>query len=128
MLLLEALHRLAAGGRYRVDLCKVSHHGSRHNINRELLSLLDCRHWLLSTSGRRHGHPHREAMARILCRPDEATAWFNYRGPTTEEYATPALSARYGFSAVYPAPTDPGITLHIVRGRVERAYSDAKGR
>jgi hypothetical protein len=119
--LVASLRRVAAGGRYRVDLCKVPHHGSRHNTSPELLSLLDCRHWLLSTSGRRHGHPHREAMARILCRPDEATAWFNYRGQTTEEYAGPALGARYGFSAVHPAPASPGIALRVGRGRVERA-------
>jgi beta-lactamase superfamily II metal-dependent hydrolase len=127
-MLVASLRRLAAGGRYRVDLCKVAHHGSRHNTNRELLFLLDCRHWLLSTSGRRHGHPHREAMARILCRPDEATAWFNYRSSTTEEYAAPALGSRYGFSAMYPAPADAGIALRIARRGVERAYSDPKGR
>jgi hypothetical protein len=119
--LAASLRRVAAGGRYRVDLCKVAHHGSRHNTSPGLLGLLDCRHWLVSTSGHRHSHPHREAMARILCRPDEATAWFNYRGPTTEEYAGPALAARYGFSAVHPPPANPGIALRVVRGRVELA-------
>ena len=119
--LAASLRRLAAGGRYRVDLCKVPHHGSRHNTSPDLLALLDCRHWLLSTSGHRHGHPNREAMARILCRPDEATAWFNYRGQTTEEYAGPALGARYGFAAVHPAPGRPGIALRVGHGRVERA-------
>ena len=120
--LAASLRRAAAGGRdYRVDVCKVPHHGSRHNTSPELLSLLDCRHWLISTSGQRHSHPHREAMARILCRPDEATAWFNYRGPTTEEYAGPALGARYGFSAEHPQAGDPGIALRLDRGRVERA-------
>jgi Metallo-beta-lactamase superfamily len=119
--LAASLRRVAAAGRYRVDLCKVSHHGSRHNTSPELLSLLECRHWLLSTSGHRHGHPHREAMARMLCRPDQVTAWFNYRAPTTEEYATPALGARYGFCAVYPPPAAPGISLRVARGRVERA-------
>jgi hypothetical protein len=119
--LAASLRRVAAGGRYRVDLCKVPHHGSRHNTSPELLSLLDCRHWLVSTSGHRHGHPNREAMARILCRPDEATAWFNYCGRTTEEYAGLALGARYGFSAVHPPPADPGIALWVSRGRVERA-------
>jgi len=118
---IDALEQLAAGGRYRVDLCKVPHHGSRHNTSPDLLALLDCRHWLLSTSGHRHGHPNREAMARILCRPDEATAWFNYRGQTTEEYAGPALGARYGFAAVHPAPGRPGIALRVGHGRVERA-------
>jgi hypothetical protein len=117
----SSLRRLAARGRYRVDVCKVPHHGSRHNTSPDLLSRLDCRHWLVSTSGQRHGHPHREAMARILCGPDQVTAWFNYRGPTTEEYAGPDLGSRYGFSAVHPAAAAPGISLRVARGRVERA-------
>jgi len=119
--LAASLRRVAAGGRYRIDVCKVPHHGSRHNTSPELLSLLDCRHWLFSTSGQRYRHPHREAMARILCRPDEVTAWFNYRGRTTEEYAGQDLAAHYGFSAVHPAPAEPGIALRVERGRVERA-------
>lgn len=121
-LLAASLRRLADGGRYRVDLCKVPHHGSRHNTSRELLTLLDCQHWLISTNGQRHGHPNREAMARILCRPDEAAVWFNYRGETTEEYASPALSARYGFTAMYPAlAAGQGIAVRLDSGRVELA-------
>ena len=60
-------------------------------------------------------------MARILCRPDEVTAWFNYRSRTTEEYAGQDMAARYGFSAVHPAPAEQGIALRVERGRVERA-------
>lgn len=118
--LAASLRRITTGARYRVDLCKLPHHGSRHNTNRELLSMLDCRHWLISTSGHRHGHPHREAMAKILCGPDEATAWFNYRSLTTEEYGAGDLSSRYGFSAKFPEP-GPGIALWVGNSRVERA-------
>jgi hypothetical protein len=121
-MLVDSLHRIAPAGRYRVDLCKVPHHGSRHNVSPGLVELLDCGHWLVSTSGSRHRHPSREAMARILCRPgDPATAWFNYRSQTTEEYASPALGTRYGFSAIHPAPDEPGIALRLRGGRVERA-------
>lgn len=47
----------AEGGRLRVDLFKVSHHGSRGNVTRELVELLDCRRFAISTDGTRHGHP-----------------------------------------------------------------------
>lgn len=119
--LVASLDRLAGHGRYRVDLCKVSHHGSRHNTSPRLLEVLDCRHWLISTSGARFGHPGRETMARILCRPQPATAWFNYRTPTTEEYACPDLGARYGFTAVHPPVDNPGIALAVRRDHVEPA-------
>jgi hypothetical protein len=118
LVLTAGLRRLGAGP-YRVDLCKVPHHGSRHNTSSELLHLLDCGHWLVSTSGARFGHPGREAMGRILCRADPATAWFNYRSPTTDEYAEPALQDRFGFGSVHPPADRPGITLAVRPGRVE---------
>jgi len=117
--LTAGLRRLGTG-QYRVDLCKVAHHGSRHNTSPELLELIDCQDWLVSTSGARFGHPSREAMGRILCRPaDRATAWFNYLSPTTEEYADPALQGRFGFRGVHPPADRPGITLAVGAGRVE---------
>jgi beta-lactamase superfamily II metal-dependent hydrolase len=54
------------GGRLRLDALKVAHHGSRRNISKDLLAMLDCRRYLISTSGARHGHPNDTAMARIL--------------------------------------------------------------
>ena len=60
-------------------------------------------------------------MARILCRPEPATAWFNYYSPTTEEYASTELGNRYGFTAVHATPERPGIALIVGRGRVQPA-------
>jgi beta-lactamase superfamily II metal-dependent hydrolase len=118
--LVSALRRVTRGGSQRIDLCKVPHHGSQHNVSRELLALLNCRDWLISTNGARHGHPHRVAMARILCRPEAETAWFNYRSATTEEYLDPALAARYRFSAGCPRAGQQGIMLTVRRGLVEQ--------
>jgi len=56
----------AEGGRLRVDVFKVSHHGSSGNVTRELIELLDCRRFAISTDGTRHGHPDPEAIARLL--------------------------------------------------------------
>lgn len=120
--LASSLGQLAGEGRYRVDLCKVPHHGSRHNTSPQLLEMLDCRNWLISTSGARFGHPGREAMARILCRPEPTTVWFNYRTPTTQEYARPDLGARYGFTAVHPPADKPGIALRVHRDGVEPSW------
>ena len=41
----------ARGGRYALDLYKVSHHGSGGNTTRELIGLLDCRRFAISTNG-----------------------------------------------------------------------------
>ena len=52
-----------------VDFVKVAHHGSRHNTSNELLDLIKCNHFIISTNGNKFGHPDREAFAHILCHP-----------------------------------------------------------
>jgi hypothetical protein len=101
-----------------VDLVKAPHHGSGHNINSDLVAAVDCGHWLFSTSGARHGHPDRRAVARIVTGAKDPVLWFNYRTAATEEYADPAAAVRHGFRAVHPAP-GPGIGLAVSPGRVE---------
>jgi beta-lactamase superfamily II metal-dependent hydrolase len=49
-----------------VDAVKVSHHGSKHNINNNLLKRITCRNYLISTNGKRFMHPDLEALARII--------------------------------------------------------------
>ena len=53
----------------KVDFVKVSHHGSQHNTSNELLDLVKCNHYIISTNGEKFGHPDREAIAHILCHP-----------------------------------------------------------
>jgi hypothetical protein len=67
--LIAALQPLAAeqpGRRLHIDALKVPHHGSHRNISRELLEIIDCQRYLISTSGARHDHPDKIAVARIL--------------------------------------------------------------
>ena len=52
-----------------VDYVKISHHGSMHNTSNELLDLVKCNHYLISTNGDKFGHPDREVFAHILCHP-----------------------------------------------------------
>lgn len=53
----------------KLDYVKVSHHGSRFNISNELLDVIDCDSFLVSTNGGKgiSCHPDREAIANILC-------------------------------------------------------------
>ena len=69
----------------KVDFMKVAHHGSRHNISNELLDMIDCHNYLISTNGGAANtyHPDREALANILCHDgrDDRTVhlFFNYK-------------------------------------------------
>jgi hypothetical protein len=119
--LAAGLRALRPGGSYPVDLCKAPHHGSRGNVSPGLLSVLDCRHWLISTDGARHSHPDRRAVARILDRCDAPELWFNYRSASNEEFADPTLADRFGARTHYPRVGRAGMRLAVEAGRVERA-------
>jgi hypothetical protein len=48
-----------------VDAVKVSHHGSKNNINKELINRLHCDTYLISTNGKIFNHPDLETLAVI---------------------------------------------------------------
>ncbi|AZQ84903.1 MBL fold metallo-hydrolase [Colwellia sp. Arc7-635] len=47
-----------------VDAIKISHHGSKHNINKEFIKRVDCNRYLISTNGKK-SHPDLETLAII---------------------------------------------------------------
>lgn len=51
-----------------VDMIKLSHHGSKHNVSKRLLSLLRCNNYAISTCGGTLSfcHPDRKTLALIL--------------------------------------------------------------
>jgi hypothetical protein len=80
--------------------------------------LLECDRYLFSTDGSAFQHPDRETIARILtygrASPDRPlTLVFNYRSPTTEIWANPALQSRYRYRALYPEQNGQGIKLQV---------------
>jgi beta-lactamase superfamily II metal-dependent hydrolase len=65
----------------KVNVLKVSHHGSKYNTSESLLNCIDCENFVISTNGRSHGLPNKECLARIVStRPkDKCTSfYFNY--------------------------------------------------
>ncbi|MEW2399373.1 hypothetical protein [Streptomyces sp. NPDC046862] len=96
----------AEGGRLHVDALKVAHHGSGHNLSNELLGLLDCDRYLISTSGARHAHPDDIAMARILKHGgSEKEIVFNYRDRAAT-WNVEALKDRFGYTVTAPGPDE----------------------
>lgn len=53
-----------------IDIMKLSHHGSRYNINNDLLDIVDCDKYLITTNGGagNANHPDRQTIAKILIR------------------------------------------------------------
>lgn len=61
----------------KLDLVKISHHGSQYNTSNEFLSLLDSPRYVISTNGRKHGHPNKRTIARII-KATDGNIFFNY--------------------------------------------------
>src|SRR5262249_2459240 len=104
-MLVEGLRHLAGaeGAPDRVDLFKRSHHGSIGNPSRELLETVDCRNFLLSTNGSRHGHPDPESIARILKFGSSGpkTLYFNYRQDYTLPWSQQKLRQTYEYDCCF---------------------------
>ncbi len=101
--------------RLKLDLFKLSHHGSKANLSPELLTLIDCTRFAVSTDGTRHGFPDAEAIARILVAdPDrEKTFYFNYRQENAALWAEPELCSRWKYKVVMPAEGRTGLAIDV---------------
>ncbi|MCB1744266.1 MAG: hypothetical protein KDK91_28110 [Gammaproteobacteria bacterium] len=86
---------------------KMAHHGSARNNSTELLELVDCQRFLISTNGSRHHHPDPAALARVIdVQQRDVTFYFNYRSDETLLWDEPGLQRKYGFSVVYLTDDD----------------------
>jgi hypothetical protein len=70
----------------RFDYIKLSHHGSSKSISKELLELISCSNFIISTNGGkgRSKHPNRETIAKLAKLVDRdgsdyLNLYFNYR-------------------------------------------------
>lgn len=88
--------------RLPVSAVKVPHHGSKKNLTKDLLGLLDCEKFLISTNGSRFKHPDAEAIARIVTHRDGVKLYFNAESTYTKPWKSSGLQARHGFTAKYP--------------------------
>ncbi|MDF1597636.1 MAG: hypothetical protein P1T08_16275 [Acidimicrobiia bacterium] len=114
--LVEGLDRLIeerALQKLEIDALKVPHHGSKHNVSNELMQRLDCRHFLISSSGNRFHHPDDDAVARLIFHSDHPTLHFNYRSSDNEDWDRPNWKSELGYEAVYPPAGQPGLVVEF---------------
>ncbi|HLX07032.1 MAG TPA: hypothetical protein VKY89_04140, partial [Thermoanaerobaculia bacterium] len=118
---IQALLRQRRVERLKLDVFKVSHHASQNNVSSELVQLLDCPHYIVSTNGEHFCHPDRQAIARLIQygrtgdRPP--VLQFNYRSRYNEVWASQDLQQRYGYTASYPPEDRPGTIVSLLAGR-----------
>ena len=94
---------------------KVSHHASQNNLSKDLLALIDCKRYCISTNGDYFCHPDREAIGRIIkyggARPELS---FNYLSRYNDVWKRPDLQERYGYSARYPEKAEEGVAVALL--------------
>lgn len=86
----------------KVDLMKVSHHGSNGNITKDLLEIIDCDKFLICTNGAQYYHPDSEAISRIITSnvDKEKVIIMNYETPSIKKFLSKDLMEKYRYSIV----------------------------
>jgi len=121
LVLLDSLDRLLndapTGARLKLDAFKLPHHGSRRNLNLELMRRLECGLLLVSTDGTQTHHPHPEAVARAVVTQEHAQLVFNYRTKYTELWDPAAHAVTHrrdqAWTAGFPQPGEGGSTVDL---------------
>lgn len=62
----------------QVDFVKLSHHGSKYNTSNELLGMLDCKQFIVSSNTNRFKLPNKVTLMRIIKNKPHCTIFFNY--------------------------------------------------
>jgi hypothetical protein len=115
-ILLDGLAKLSSrNNKLRLNLMKLPHHGSRANITREILEIIHCTRFALSTNGAVFGHPDPEAISRIVKfgGEDPKVLYFNYASDRTLPWDSAILKAEYSYECVFPASAEEGLTIDI---------------
>jgi len=99
-----ALLTARGGSQLEVDAWKFAHHGGKKNTSPELIKLVRCPRFLVSTSGARYHHPNAETLARVLVAKEPLTTadfHFNYRSEENEIWDDDELRAEWGYRTAY---------------------------
>jgi hypothetical protein len=115
--LLESIRKVV-GPRKKLalDLCKLSHHGSKNNTSKSLLKSLDCRHWLVSTNGDDYGHPDACTLAWVVmhARPssgEDPVLHFNYKTEFNRAWGNATWKAEHHYQARFARNKSSGIEV-----------------
>lgn len=109
---LDALRKLKP--KYRLDACKLPHHGSRRNVTRDVVQRIDCPRWLFSSNGVQFSHPNPEALARVVVDGGEnPTIVGNYTTKFFTDFRDTYPPAQHGYAMVLPDSGSEGISIEI---------------
>ena len=102
------------GERLKLDVFKLPHHGSKHNIDSELLDCVECGTYIFSSNGAYFHHPDKEAVARVIKYGGVSPKLlFNYATQFNNMWDDGNLKSGYGYLTEYGGGTGPLIVKII---------------
>jgi hypothetical protein len=111
---IESLLERSRKSRLSVDAFKISHHGGKTNLSADLLKVLECPRYLISTDGSHFNHPHPESVARILhhggARPELC---FNYTSAVNQVWDDVKVRKQYEYKTLYPKAGQKGLRIDL---------------
>ncbi len=116
--IVKSLKKLLPKGqkRIKVDAVKVSHHGSKSNISKSLMNLIDARHFLISTNGAKHDHPDAPAIETIIQGSlQDPELWFNYKSEQTLIWKKNPDNLLRPYTTHFPSKKTGGIILDLFK-------------
>lgn len=81
------------------EAVKISHHGSKYNTSSDLLDLIECHNFIISTNGLFHGLPHKECLSRIITSSKNTRLYFNY--PVFNKLFSDQDIYKYNFECIH---------------------------
>jgi len=94
-------------GKIEFEFIKLSHHGSRNNLNQEFLNLIECENFIILTNGSTYKHPDKETLSKIILnmpRKDDKNIInfiFNYPHMIKHNKFTSKECQDYKFNLIY---------------------------
>ena len=82
--------------RMEFEFIKLSHHGSRNNINYKFLDLVQSENYIILTNSKGHQHPDKETLSKILVHNKKLN--YSHKINFRFNYASVAKDSRYGFT------------------------------
>lgn len=82
----------------KIDFLKVSHHGSKNNTTNDLLDMIECDKFIISTNGGNSGHTHpdRETIARIIHHPERKKEGYQVKRKIYLNYSIENIQRKAG--------------------------------
>jgi beta-lactamase superfamily II metal-dependent hydrolase len=87
----------------KLDLLKISHHGSRSGTSSCLLEIINCDKFIISTSGK-NGLPTKESLSRIIYpqKNERKDIYFNYLNEDFQHIFTREEIEKYNINLLFP--------------------------